>query len=121
MLHDDEGNPKRILVHRLVAAAFKARVNEDDVVNHKDGDKLNNVADNLEWCTRSENMIHAISSGLSSNAGGRHYRARKVIDTSNGVLYGSIKEAALKAGYTNVYLKAMLAGRNKNITTLQYA
>jgi len=49
-------------VHRLVATAF---LGESDLpVNHKDGSKLNNHIDNLEFVTASENMQHAIRNGL---------------------------------------------------------
>lgn len=46
-------------VHRLVATAFIE--NKDGLleVNHKDGNKLNNRSDNLEWSTRSAQMLHA--------------------------------------------------------------
>ena len=44
-------------VHSLVASTFLGS-REGLVVNHKDGDKLNNSLDNLEWCTRRENEAH---------------------------------------------------------------
>jgi hypothetical protein len=50
---------KRYFVHRLVAIHFCRGYRDGFVVNHKDGDKLNNHADNLEWVTRSENDLHA--------------------------------------------------------------
>jgi len=49
------------LVHRLVAAAFCDEGPAGAEVNHKDGDKLNNVAANLEWVTRSENIRHRVA------------------------------------------------------------
>ena len=44
--------------HRLVAMYFIPNPNELPVVNHKDGNKLNNNIDNLEWVTYSENTEH---------------------------------------------------------------
>lgn len=54
----------RIRVHRLVAEHFIEKIDGKDIVNHKDGNKHNNVSENLEWVTQYENMIHAIDSGL---------------------------------------------------------
>ena len=52
-------------VHRLVAQAFIDNPSELPEVNHKDGDKLNNNASNLEWCTHAQNIQHAFDNGLS--------------------------------------------------------
>lgn len=50
---------KRFFIHRLVALNFCNGYSENLVVNHIDGNKLNNHYMNLEWITRSENDLHA--------------------------------------------------------------
>jgi len=55
---------KALKIHREVAKAFIPNPNNLRVVNHKDGNKLNNCVNNLEWCTDSENTIHAYKTGL---------------------------------------------------------
>lgn len=46
-------------VHGLVARAFISNPDSKPCINHIDGNKLNNCADNLEWVDYSENSIHA--------------------------------------------------------------
>ena len=54
-----DGDRKGVTVHRLVAQAFVPNPGNKQEVNHKDGDKSNNHASNLEWSTHSENLSHA--------------------------------------------------------------
>lgn len=55
-----DGNAyRRALVHRLVALAFCHRSDGRHEVNHINGDKHDNRAENLEWCTRQENVRDA--------------------------------------------------------------
>ena len=54
------------MVHRLVAKAFIPNPQNLREVNHKDGNKLNNSLDNLEWVTTRENQLHARDMGLET-------------------------------------------------------
>lgn len=56
--------PKNKTIHRLVAKAFVPNPNNYPVVNHIDGNKHNNTALNLEWCTDAYNHEHATKTGL---------------------------------------------------------
>lgn len=58
------GDSKKFYLHRLVAIQFIDNPMGLPQVNHKDGNKLNNNLNNLEWCTKSENQNHAIHTGL---------------------------------------------------------
>jgi len=63
-LYDERGKQSIAQIHRLVIKSFvNGESNERDCANHKDLNKLNNNASNLEWCSKRENTIHAHKSG----------------------------------------------------------
>ena len=57
------GKNKARLIHRLVAQAFIPNSNNLPQVNHKDCNRTNNNVNNLEWCTRSENIKYGFKYG----------------------------------------------------------
>ena len=63
-LYDDNGKPKTMRVHKLVALAFIENKENLPQINHKDGNKFNNVVSNLEWISNYDNMQHAIKNNL---------------------------------------------------------
>ncbi len=55
---------KNYLLHRLIAMTFIPNPNKYEFVNHKNGIKTDNRIENLEWCTKGQNQIHAYANGL---------------------------------------------------------
>ena len=61
-----DGKAKDFLVARLVALTFLGEPPHGFTVNHKDGNRMNNAIDNLEWLSLADNVRHAFETGLSS-------------------------------------------------------
>ena len=70
------GVGKKFSVHRLVAQHFLPDWNPGLEVNHIDGNRDNNRADNLEMCTHQRNMEHAIAGGLKRDYGEKSVNAK---------------------------------------------
>ena len=67
---------KTRLIHRVVLSAFVSQPEGKEFVNQIDGNKSNNSLNNLEWCTRSENMKHAYAHNLKSSEGEKNSRCK---------------------------------------------
>lgn len=119
---------KLFSVHRLVAENFILNKDISKEVNHKDGNKLNNHVDNLEWVTHSENIRHADRTGLRNMPKGENHasygrissKSKKVIDTGTGKIYSGAKEASIEIGMKYINLNNRLRGVIKNDTPLKY-
>lgn len=68
--------PRSYTVHTLVCAAFIGPRISGLTVNHIDGDKTNNAVSNLELVTMSENIRHAIETGLNRVPDGRLHNGK---------------------------------------------
>lgn len=111
---------RSIVVHRVVAATWIPNPDGKPFVNHKNGDKADNRAENLEWCTTSENILHAYRTGLEQKALGQRHHAAKMTDEQvrqfkhewahNRKM--SRKQYAEKLGVSEATLKDIIRGRS---------
>ena len=105
-----EGSKSTKRIHRLVAIAFLQNHNNLAEVNHKDGDKQNNVVTNLEWVSRMENQLHCLQN-LKSCYKGDIY----VIDPQTGLVVEVLKGRAnmIEKGYNPGKVYNVVNGKQK--------
>lgn len=85
-----EAVKKRYMCHRLVAETFIDNPSNLPQVNHKDGNRSNNCVENLEWCTQSENELHAVNV-LGKTMKGKT-APKKVYCVETDTIYNSMSE-----------------------------
>jgi len=124
---------KLFLAHRLVALAHVDNPHNKLFVNHKDGDKLNINATNLEWVTKSENELHSVRvlgnqrniDGFAKNWKNSVNNRKVALFTLNGDLICTFDSCVKAANYLKVSPSSVgnhLKGRTKTTAnhTLRY-
>lgn len=89
VLYDEKNKRHNVLVHRLVALQFLPVMVGKNYINHKNGDKLDNRIENLEWCTIRENNLHKREILKKSNGSAK----KRVICLETGEVFESILDA----------------------------
>ena len=94
---------KAFFVHRLVAIAFIDNPENKEQINHKDGNKVNNCVENLEWVTNSENMKHAKINNLNLKARGESHGMSKLNSLKVAEIKNRLKSKELNKDIANIY------------------
>ena len=133
---DKDGYPQVILcknrsrvnrkVHRLVAEAFIPNPDNKPQVNHIDGNKQNNAASNLEFCTNQENQTHfwrylnneqnkanRINAHKGKGLLSDNPNSKSVIRLEDGKVFKTIKEAAEELNISYIHIGEVCKGKRK--------
>lgn len=121
------GINKKYNVHTIVAKTFLDKKCEKLEVNHINGIKTDNRVANLEWCTRSENELHAYRTGLAKNTKKQRETAREYCKNNKTKIivqldlnfnfikeWKSAKEVEEVLGISRKNISQCVTGRNKS-------
>ena len=117
------GKASTVKVHRIVCAAFHKNPNSLPQVNHKDTDKKNNFASNLEWCSNQDNKDHATANGIIPRGclgkkGKDHNKSIPIrcvnVDTGQEKIIIGINEAARQLKTSSPAIWRVLTGEYKH-------
>lgn len=111
---------RTVVVHRVVAQTWVPNQDGKPFVNHINGDKADNRVENLEWCSASENAIHAYRTGLTrKQLGEKHHATHLTNEQVRQFKWEwahdrkmSRKQYAEKLGVSEAAIKDIIRGRS---------
>lgn len=103
-----DGVNKQFLVHRIVAEAFLPNLQNLPQINHKDENKKNNCANNLEWCDTKYNINYGKH---NENVAKSH--CKKVYCVELGKVFESAKQAAMQLNLSDSNIAKCCKGKYK--------
>ena len=123
-----KGKPIRFSLHRLLALVYIPNPNHYYMINHIDSNKLNNSLENLEWCTRKMNAIHARDNNLvplhrTGMSGKLSARSKPVIQMKSGMEIARFESCRLASLATSINLDSIyeaVKGRYKQAGGFQW-
>nr|QBK86242.1 MAG: HNH endonuclease [Marseillevirus LCMAC102] len=110
-IFNDAMERKTRSIHRLVACTYIPNPDNLPIVNHKDGDKLNNNVENFEWCTHRHNNLHARKNNLQ----GTYEREVVQIDSTGKEIasFKSLVDAMRQTGIDSRLIGNVCRGRRR--------
>lgn len=109
-----DGKKHYVRVHRIIAETLIPNPNNYPQVNHKDGDKLNNRLDNLEWVSNADNTQHGYDNDLYHSRRRRHSVRAISKATGESFEFPSIRSCAEALGLNRKTITGILKGTKKS-------
>lgn len=119
-LLNDGGQYKLVRIHRLVALAFVTKPIDCNIVNHRDGNKLNNVATNLEWTNHAGNNKHAYENGLRKGPTKKFRKVAKLLNGEILKIYKSVAEASRENDISESSIRRVCLGLSKTAKSFNW-
>lgn len=121
----NDGSSKTKRVHQLVILAFRKKHKNKPIPNHINGKKNDNILTNLIWNTHSENTKHSFDvlgrkGYWTGKTGDKNKDSKKVLCITNGIIYGSLREAERKLKCSSANISRICNGTRKQDNGLTF-